>query len=133
MAEIMKRIVPVIVVDAEQPSFQCDGVYIKVLYQSQVMVHMLQTAQHLIRFPLPHIEDWLPQSFYCLLGEVILHKPTNTQAADAEDRKQKQERRRERRDSAVLDSYLVGFPQPDVEGGFSEGIYGLLGKHVLWV
>lgn len=30
---------------------------------------------HLVSFPLPHIEDRLPQSFYCLLWEVVLHKP----------------------------------------------------------
>lgn len=30
---------------------------------------------HLVWFPLPHIEDWLPQSFYCPLWEVVLNKP----------------------------------------------------------
>ncbi len=73
---------------------------------------------HLVRFPLPHIEEWLPQSFYGLLWEVVLHT-------------QKREEEEDR--TVALHSYLVWLPQPDVEGGFSEGIYGLLGEHVLQV
>lgn len=30
-----------------QPAFQGDGVHVEFLHQSQVMVHVLQTAQHL--------------------------------------------------------------------------------------
>lgn len=57
---------------------------------------------------------------------------TQTQATHAEERKQR-EREEEEDRTVALDSYLVGLPQPDVEGGFSEGIYGLLGEHVLQV
>lgn len=81
---------------------------------------------HLVRFPLPRIEDWLPQSFYGLLWEVVLHKQ-HTQKRENREREEEEDR------TVALDSYLVWLPQPDVEGGFSEGIYGLLGEHVLQV
>lgn len=60
--------------------------------------------------------------------------PTNTSTSNRRRReKTGGEKRGGRQKSGVLDSYLVGLPQPDVEGGFSEGIYGLLGEHVLQV
>lgn len=47
-------------------------------------------------------------------------------------KKGKQETREEKdRQHSISESYLIGFPQPDVEGGFSEGVYGLLREHVL--
>lgn len=58
--------------------------------------------------------------------------PTNTNTSNRRRREETGgEKSGERQNSGVLDSYLVGLPQPDVEGGFSEGIYGLLGEHVL--
>lgn len=56
--------------------------------------------------------------------------PTNTSNRSRRE-ETRGEKRGERQNSGMLGSYLVGLPQPDVEGGFSEGIYGLLGEHVL--
>lgn len=62
------------------------------------------------------------------------HRPTDahTQIDTQEENKGKEETREKKdRQHSVSESYLIGFPQPDVKGGFSEGVYGLLREHVL--
>ncbi len=82
---------------------------------------------HLVRFPLPHIKDWLPQSFYRLLWEVVLHKP-HKHKQHTQKRENRGREKRRKTEQMALDSYLVGLPQPDVEGGFSEGNLWFAGR-----
>ena len=84
-------------------------------------------ASHLVGFPLPSIECGQSKSFYCLLGQVVLHTHTHTHTRT----RTRTQRGVGETGAAALLSYLVGLPQPDVEGRLFQSVYGLLRQHVL--
>ena len=72
VAEVVERIVSVILLNPQQEPLEGRGVDIELLHQPQLVVHLLKEGEHLVGLPLPHVELGRLERLLALAGQRVL-------------------------------------------------------------